>query len=128
MTLEQIREYCLSLPGVTEDIKWEHHLCFNVGGKMFVMTSPDEVPVSASFKTSDELFDELNQRKGFIAAPYLARVKWVKVDDIDRIGLTEGKKLLKLAYTLVFEKLPVKTKNQITEGEIKTKTAKKKGK
>jgi predicted DNA-binding protein (MmcQ/YjbR family) len=113
MTLEQIREYCLSLPGVTEDIKWEAHLCFNVGGKMFIITAPDEVPVTASFKTSDELFDELSQRKGLMPAPYLARNKWIKANNIASLGSAEWKRLLKIAYTLVFDKLPAKTKKQI---------------
>ena len=27
--------FCRSLPGATEDIKWEHDLIFSVGGKMF---------------------------------------------------------------------------------------------
>jgi len=113
MTLEEIRDYCLSLPGVTEDIKWEAHLCFNIGGKMFIITAPDEAPVSASFKTSDDLFEELTQRSGFMPAPYLARNKWVKINNISILGNTEGKKLLKLAYTLVFEKLPAKLRKQI---------------
>lgn len=128
MTLEQIRDYCLSLPGVTEDIKWEHHLCFNVGGKMFIITSPDEVPVTASFKTSDELFQDLSQRKGFMPAPYLARNKWVKVDDVNRIGVAEGKQLLKLAYTLVLEKLPAKARREIESKTIAKSVVKSKGK
>jgi predicted DNA-binding protein (MmcQ/YjbR family) len=28
-------ELCRSLPGVTEDVKWENDLIFSVGGKMF---------------------------------------------------------------------------------------------
>ncbi len=106
MTLDAIQQFCRGLPGVTEDIKWEHHLCFNVGGKMFLITSPDESPVNASFKTSEEKFEELTEREGFIPAPYLARNKWVKVDDIGRLGVMEGKELLQLSYKLVREKLP----------------------
>lgn len=94
------------MPGVTEDIKWENHLCFNVGGKMFLITSPDESPVTASFKTTEEKFEELSEREGFMPAPYLARNKWVKVDDIGRLMVKEGKELLELSYKLVKEKLP----------------------
>ncbi len=109
MTLEAIQHFCKQLPGVTEDIKWENHLCFNVGGKMFLITSPDESPVTASFKTTEDKFGELSEREGFRPAPYLARNKWVKVDDIGRLTAEEGKELLELSYKLVREKLP-KTK------------------
>jgi predicted DNA-binding protein (MmcQ/YjbR family) len=51
-------------PGVTKDIKWGEHLCFNIGGKIFLVTAPDNVPVSASFKTSDEDFESLPNRQG----------------------------------------------------------------
>ena len=68
MTIADIRDICLSFPGITEDIKWEDHLCFNIGGKMFLVTSPDNIPVSASFKTSDEDFTALSNRAGFIPA------------------------------------------------------------
>ena len=76
---------------------------------MFLITSPDESPVKASFKTSEEKFDELSEREGFGPAPYLARNKWVQVDDILRLTAREGKELLELSYKLVREKLP-KTK------------------
>jgi predicted DNA-binding protein (MmcQ/YjbR family) len=109
MTLEAIQQFCKQLPGVTEDIKWENHLCFNVGGKMFLITSPDESPVTASFKTTEDKFGELSEREGFRPAPYLARNRWVKVDDIGRFTAKEGKELLELSYKLVREKLP-KTK------------------
>ena len=65
MTLEAIQQICKSFEEVTEDIKWEEHLCFNVGGKMFLITSPDLAPVTASFKVSAEDFDLLIEREGF---------------------------------------------------------------
>jgi predicted DNA-binding protein (MmcQ/YjbR family) len=117
MTLEEIRDYCLSLPGVTENIKWENHVCFSVGDKMFVVTNPDNIPVNASFKTSDELFDELPQREGIIPAPYMARHKWVFIDDIGRLKKKEWMKFIDIAYQQVFQKLPLKVKAKITENK-----------
>lgn len=116
MTLEDLRTIASALPGTVEDIKWEDHLCFNVGGKMYMITSPDSVPVSASFKTSPELFEELITREGIIPAPYLARNKWVGIDDISRLGMDEWKELLKLSYDLVFSKLPAKFRKEIEAG------------
>lgn len=110
MTLEAIQKICNGFPDVTEDIKWEDHLCFNVGGKMFLITSPDLSPVTASFKTTEEKFNELKEREGFKPAPYLANHKWVWVDDISRMNSKEWKELLELSYTLVKAKLPKKKK------------------
>ncbi len=101
MTLEAIQKICKSFPDVTEDIKWGDHLCFNTGGKMFLITSPDLSPITASFKTSEEKFIELTEREGFKPAPYLAKHKWVFVDDISRMSSRQWKELLELSYTLV---------------------------
>ena len=110
--LEEIRDYCLKLKGTTEDIKWENHLCFCVGEKMYVVTSPDEVPVSASFKASDEDFEKLITREGIIPAPYMARNKWVKVDNIERFSLEEFSHYAQKSYELVKSKLPKKLQNE----------------
>ena len=115
MNLEELRTYCLSLPGVTEDLKWEHDLCFSVGNKMFLVVDPDEVPTSASFKTSNEDFAELTGREGFRPAPYLARHQWVWVEDIGRLTDAEWRVYARLSYDLVFAKLPVKVRKQLAE-------------
>ncbi|QEE50352.1 hypothetical protein FUA48_12415 [Flavobacterium alkalisoli] len=114
MTIEELQNICATLPGVTYDIKWEDHLCFNVGEKMFLITSPDSVPHNASFKVSADDFEELTQREGIIPAPYLARYKWVQADDINRFTKKEWEKYLPAAYQLVFDKLPAKVKKEIT--------------
>lgn len=105
MDLSEIREYCLSKAGVTEDIKWEHHLCFSVGGKMFLITSPDDVPVSASVKVNDEDFPRLCSRAGFRPAPHLGRYHWIFVDDISRFSTKEWKRVIDEAFRLIAAKL-----------------------
>ena len=112
-TIEEIREFCLSLKGTTEDIKWEHHLCFNVGGKMFLITSPDESPVSASFKTSEELFDTMSANPGCIPAPYMAKNKWIKIDDISRFSMKEWEEILTLSHQLIAQKLTKKLQKEL---------------
>ena len=80
---------------------------------MFLVTSPDSVPVSASFKVSDEEFDELSVQKGFMPAPYLARYKWVHLDDISRLSKKQWEKYLSQSYNLIASKLPSKIKKTI---------------
>ena len=113
MNLEELRKICLSFPGVTEDIKWENHLCFCVGDKMFVVTGPDQSPVTASFKASDEEFEKLAVQPGFKPAAYLARYKWIYTDDIGRLSKKQWEKYAKEAYTLIASKLPAATKKKL---------------
>ncbi len=113
MHLADIRDYCLSLPAVTEDIKWENHLCFCVGGKMFLITSPDEVPVSASLKVSAEDFAELITVNGIKPASYLARYGWVQLDSIERFNDSQWKRYLKEAHRLIGEKLPKREQKRL---------------
>ena len=113
MNIEEIQDLCKKMPAVTEDIKWEDHLCFNVGNKMFLITAPDKVPHSATFKVNDEEFELLPEREGFIPAPYMARYKWIYVDDINRMGKKEWQKYLKQSYDLIYAKLPLKLRKEI---------------
>lgn len=113
MNVEELQKICKKFKAVTEDIKWQHHLCFNVGDKMFLITSPDEVPVNASFKASDEDFEMLCSKEGFIAAPYLARYKWVHVDDINRLSKKHWEHYLKQSYELISAKLPAKKRKEL---------------
>ena len=109
MNIEDIRSFCLALPGVTEDIKWGHDLCFCIAKKMFCVTSLQE-PLTISFKVTDEEFDEVSNSEGFVPAPYVARYKWVLLENPARM---EKKKLLAYitqSYQLVKMKLPKKSR------------------
>jgi predicted DNA-binding protein (MmcQ/YjbR family) len=113
MTIEDLQKICRKLNGVTEDIKWEDHLCFNVGGKMFLVTAPDRIPHSASFKVSDECFEEVCNWEGFIPAPYMARHKWAHLDDISRLNKKQWEEFIKQSYNLVASKLSAKLKKEL---------------
>ncbi|RAK65842.1 MmcQ/YjbR family DNA-binding protein [Hymenobacter edaphi] len=114
MTIEDLQTLCRQLPGVTEDIKWDHHLCFNVGGKMFLITSPDEVPPTASFKATPEQFEQLIGQPGFAPASHLARYHWVHLDDVARLNPARWAQLIRESYRLVVEKLPLKVRRQLS--------------
>jgi len=113
MTIEDIQAICKKLPHTTEEIKWETHLCYCIGGKIFIITNPDGSPVTASFKVGDEDFATLSEREGLKPAPYLARYKWIYIDDISRFTKKEWQEYLTSAYELVAAKLPAKTKKQL---------------
>jgi predicted DNA-binding protein (MmcQ/YjbR family) len=113
MDIEDLRKLCLSMPKTTEDIKWESNLVFSVATKMFCICSLDQSPVSASFKVKDEDFEEMCNRPGFKPAPYLARNKWVWVDDISRLNKADWLKNIKGSYELIKARFPLKTKKEL---------------
>jgi predicted DNA-binding protein (MmcQ/YjbR family) len=110
ITSETLQIICKALPDVTEDIKWGQDLCFCVAGKMFFVVIPDKVPIPASFKTTEDLFNELTEKEGFQPAPYVARHKWVYIDNINRLNEKEWKHHIITSYELVKVKLPKKKK------------------
>jgi len=113
MELEEIRTFCLNLPGVTEDIKWEHNLCFSLAKKLFLLVSLDESPPMASFKVSETDFDEISCRAGFRQAPYFARNKWVMLEDIGLPDRKEWETFIMNSYELIKLKLPKKIRNEL---------------
>ncbi len=117
MNIEVLRHICNSFPGVTEDIKWGNDLCFLVGEKMFCVTGLERVPTAASFKVPSEAFEELAARDGFKPAPYLARYKWVHVDNIECMHEDEWREHLHLSYNLIKSKLPKKVQQAIDAHE-----------
>jgi predicted DNA-binding protein (MmcQ/YjbR family) len=107
MDIEWLRKLCLSLPGTSEDIKWGNDLCFLVAGKMFCVAGLDN-PQKVAFKVPDDVFEELSTSEGFIPAPYMARAKWVLVEDFSRLTKKEWKDYVLQSYELVKQKLPKK--------------------
>jgi predicted DNA-binding protein (MmcQ/YjbR family) len=113
MTVEDIQSISKELPSVTEGIKWEHDLVFSIGGKMFCVVGLDQSPTTASFKVRDDQFEEMCSREGFKPAPYVAKYKWVWIDDIRKMSKKEWQQFVKQSYDLVKDKLPTKTKKQL---------------
>ena len=114
MNRESIREFCLSLPHVTEDIQWEVDLLFRIGGKMFAVMNLESEPVTLSFKCTPEEFGELTQIDGIITAPYVARYHWVQIQRPGVLKTAEVKRLIKDSYQMVYDKLPGKLKKSLS--------------
>ena len=117
MNIDQLRKLCLSFPGATEQVQWEDHLLFKVGGKMFAITSLEPAPVWLSLKTSPENFAEFTERPGVVPAPYLARAKWIALETPDALALPELTQLLRESYELVLAKLPQKSRQAVAAGK-----------
>ena len=112
MNIDSLREFCLSLPSVTEDIKWENNLVFSVGGKMFCMASLYPA-FKISFKVSDQEYEDLITHPGFMPAPYLARAKWVVLSEQSTLHKQQWQLYITLSYELIKAKLTNKLRGEL---------------
>jgi len=130
MNFDQIREYCLSLPHVTEGVQWDNDLLFRIGNKIFTVLALDAAaPYRMSFKCTPEEFAELTELEGVDPAPYMARNNWVALKSYGVLPGAELKRLVKNSYDMVKTKLPKKVLAELdqttTEKKKTTKAAKK---
>jgi predicted DNA-binding protein (MmcQ/YjbR family) len=113
MNIEKLRQYCLSFPHATEDVKWGNDLCFCIANKMFCVTGLEPSHEGASFKVKAEEFDEMTAKPNIIPAPYVARYKWVYVERWDALTQAEWEYYLVQSYNLVRSKLPPGVKKKL---------------
>jgi predicted DNA-binding protein (MmcQ/YjbR family) len=111
MDIEAIRSYCLSLPDTEEDIKWEDHLCFTIGKKIYCLTDLKD-PYKACVKVSSEDFQDLTQYDYAVQAAYMAKGQWVLITDTAQVNKKIMQRLLRDSYLLVRAKLPQKQKQR----------------
>jgi predicted DNA-binding protein (MmcQ/YjbR family) len=123
-SVESIRKLCLSFPRATEQVQWGYDLVFKIGGKMFAITPLEPARVFLTFKATDESFAELTERPNIIPAPYLARAKWVALENAGAVSPQELASLLRISYDLVLAKLPKRTRASLAKS--KTKSSKRK--
>jgi predicted DNA-binding protein (MmcQ/YjbR family) len=107
MNIEWVRRYCMSLPHATEMLQWGA-LVFKVGGKVFAVLALEPAKTWLSFKCQPEEFVELVERPSINQAPYFARNQWVALETEDALSAAELKRLVRVSYNLVLEKLPKK--------------------
>jgi len=115
MDFVALQAFCRGLPGTTEDIKWENHLTFLVGEKMYAILALDQQPPHLCFKTTPEQFAQLTQQDGVIPAPYLARYAWVTLTRLDALPETLLISLLRESYQMVLKKLPKSVRLALAE-------------
>jgi predicted DNA-binding protein (MmcQ/YjbR family) len=112
MNIESLREFCLSLPHATEDVKWGADICFSIGGKMFCVSGFSQ-PLHVSLKVNDEEFEEVSSRQGIAPAPYLARYKWALISEDAGLTDKQWKHYIAQSYELIKGKLPKKIQKGI---------------
>lgn len=106
MNIEELREYCISLKGVTEDFPFdEETLVFKVAGKMFCLTSLDG-PLSVNLKNEPEKNIELREQYSSIKPGYhMSKIHWNTLEIDGSLPDDLVKTLIDESYDLVVMKL-----------------------
>ena len=116
MNLETLREYCLSLPGVTEELPFgPDTLVFKVMGKVFLLTSIDAPTFGFNAKCDPEKAEELRQKYPDVKPGYHMNKKhWNTVDVTGSIPGSMLFEFVKDSYHLVVAGLPRKEREALS--------------
>jgi predicted DNA-binding protein (MmcQ/YjbR family) len=110
MHIDSLRRFCLSFPHTRNNLQWGETLCFKVRGKLFALVSLDAVPPTLCFKVTPERFAELLEYEGIVPAPYLGRYKWVLLERLDVLPVSEVEDMIRQSYDLITAKAPKRRK------------------
>lgn len=106
-----VGKVCLALPGVTVDDPWGGgHDAYKIGGKMFALVG---AMGGLSFKVSDIAYEMLTESGRARPAPYLARARWVHLDDPADWPDDDLADYLKAAHGLIAARLTKKTRREL---------------
>ena len=110
MNLEELREYCLSLPHVTEDMPFDDDiLVFRICNRIFVLTSLETKPFRISLKCDPERAVELREQYPDKIVPgyHLNKKHWNTVfsEDLPPVLIDE---MIQHSYDQVLAKVPKK--------------------
>lgn len=116
MDIEQVREYCLSFPLVTEDMAFgDDNLLFRVHGKIFVCMAIDGEDYIAMKCDPDYALELRDKFPGIKGAFHWNKKYWNQLNLKGDIGQELIKGLIRHSYSEVVKKLPKKIKNEYPE-------------
>ncbi len=112
MNIEELRDYCLSLPGTTEGFPFgEQTLVFKVKGKVFLLTSLDTEIVQFNVKCDPEKAQELREQYDCVLPGYHMNKKhWNTILANGSVSNETLKSWIQDSYTLVVATLPAKVR------------------
>ncbi|UTW56564.1 MmcQ/YjbR family DNA-binding protein [Kordiimonas sp. SCSIO 12610] len=115
MTRDEFDHFCSGLKATTNVIQWGNSSVWKVGGKIFAIASVwgDGNHSKINFKCSDLSYQILCELEGIIPAPYLARAKWVQVEDDTILDDDTLKSYITEAHEIIAAKLTKKLQKEL---------------
>ena len=128
MNIEDFRNYCLSLKGVTEKMPFEkttseydrNLLVFSIGYKWFCFVNIEQFD-QCVLKSEPNLIQELQDRyEGIRPGYHMNHKHWISVFFNTDVEDYQIRKLVKIAYQIVFKSLPKKDQIRFTTSSYKS--------
>jgi predicted DNA-binding protein (MmcQ/YjbR family) len=119
MNIEEIREYCIAKPGVTEGFPFdETTLVFKVMNKMFALTGLDGDPPFVNLKCDPERAIELrSQYESVKPGWHMNKQQWNSVYYTGNISAELVRELIDHSYDLVVEGLKKAYREALESGD-----------
>lgn len=113
MDIEDVREYALSQPGVTEDQAYgPDWVLFRIEGKIFLHIWLEAPEPTCAVKLDPEYGQNLREHNdGIRPAYHLNKIHWSEIY-IEKVNDEIVKMLIGKSYQLVLSKLPFRLKNK----------------
>ena len=114
MNIEELRDHCLQLPGVTEDFPFgEDTLVFRVGGKIFLLTGLEQGD-RFNAKCDPELAVELREGHPEVQPGYhMNKTHWNTVYMNRQLTNKQLCGMVEHSYDLILKSLPKKDQEEI---------------
>ncbi|TAJ13558.1 MmcQ/YjbR family DNA-binding protein [Marinilabiliaceae bacterium JC017] len=114
MNIEELRSYCLSKKGATEDLPFDEvTLVFKVAGKMFALTTLN-AELSVNLKCVPEVAIELREQFAEVIPGYHMNKKhWNTVDLTGNLSDKQVHEWIDHSYDLVVAGLPKKVREEL---------------
>lgn len=114
MNIEEYRNYCLALPGVTEDFPFgPETMVFKVMNKMFALTNIEAYDF-VNLKCNPERAITLREEyEGISPGWHMNKVHWNSVKTSADVEDELFIELIRHSYDLIVESLPKKTKEEL---------------
>jgi len=115
MNIEEIRDYCLGKPGVTEGFPFdEQTLVFKVMNKMFALTSLERIPPFVNLKCDPERAIELRgEYEDIQPGWHMNKQQWNSVYYQGHLSGDLIRELVDHSYDLVVQGLTKKLKEEL---------------
>ena len=107
MDIESIREYCLSLPKVTEDFPFDDTtLVFRIGGKIFAMMDLEDASKLTLKSDSNQALTLRDKYSEISGAWHMNKKYWNQLNLYGQLSDTLVKQLIRHSYSEVVKKFP----------------------
>ncbi len=115
MNVEDVRDYCLSLPGVEETLPFgADTLVFKVMGKMFCLVSLDKPELRCNVKCDPLQAIELRElHTGVIPGYHMNKRHWNTLVFDGSFSPADARDWILESYELVAASLPAKLRNEL---------------